>query len=131
MAHANLTRSRIKQLASLLTAPIGFPGLPPRSDIRNQLKQALRAMPLESLDTNPLAVEIPASRGESLMTWTPVRVLSELGDFSWVPNDEGPLLRDSILHCIRPRSGFILDWLELLLPQNGHLTHVCFLMSGI
>ncbi|KAL1670153.1 hypothetical protein GGF50DRAFT_94269, partial [Schizophyllum commune] len=58
------------------------------------------------------------------MTWTPVQALSELGNFTWIPKDEEPLLRDSTIHCVGPRSGFIIDWLELLLPQNGHLAHV-------
>ncbi|KAI5891009.1 uncharacterized protein SCHCODRAFT_02749139 [Schizophyllum commune H4-8] len=120
------TIGRIKQLACLLRDPPDSPGNPPRSETRSRLKQALRAMPLESLDTNPFAADTSASRGRSPITLppAPVRVLAELGELTWIPKDEEPLLRDTIVHCIRPRSGFIIDWMELLVPQNGHLANV-------
>ncbi|KAI5891011.1 uncharacterized protein SCHCODRAFT_02504947 [Schizophyllum commune H4-8] len=95
MPRTDLIRSRIKQLASLLTVPSGFP---------DYLLGASSG--------------INSSKPFARCHWK-----AWLGEFTWIPKDEEPLLRDSILHCIRPRSGF-MDWLELLLPQNGHFTHV-------
>ncbi|KAL1659224.1 hypothetical protein GGF50DRAFT_65694 [Schizophyllum commune] len=110
-----------------LGVPHRFPSPRSASETQARLKQALRCMPLESLDVNPFSIDNLAETLESrnaskvALFWIPIQVLDKLGDPYILEGDNAAALRQCAVDCILPRCAVIIDWLDFLAPPNAYV----------